>query len=610
RRHGRVDEIKEVDSGLALRHYSANHGIIHARQEGTSRPWIGGVPHLKHRLSRVALAVLPLAALTAPLATPHVALAAVTIVVDNTGDPLAAGDCGNSHPANTCTLRAAVLRANGETGDTIQLAAATYTLAQPDPNNVDNGSGGDLEVLSSMTIKGAGAGQTIVTGNTGWAERIFEIETVTGAPTTATISDMTITHGSAENDNGDSNDGGGILNDASILTVHNVVFDNNHAPFGSGGGLATNAGTTTVSNTTFTNNDANTNGGGLFVGGNITTVQSYSSLYFHDNSAIAGSESDNGGGAIYNDASGSGNAATTFTDLTIVNNHAPGMSGGGIYENSGLAAGKVTYTNLTIANNTALNSGGGIYVLNSRAIITNATITGNSVSNANVDIATVGHGGGIALGFSSSIVLNNNTINANTSPKSGAGLALLNSDENATLHNTIVHNNVGGGVDSNCFIRSGQSSAAITSTGYNLSNDTTCGLTGTGDRQGSTFNPNLGPLQDNNGPTDGAPGATSATLTEALPKGSIAIDTADPNAGNNPATDERHVTRPQGAASDVGAYEYIPPTPTLPLAGAGEAVGWRLEFTLLAILLATLVAVMLVTVGRLSRARVDKGEET
>jgi hypothetical protein len=553
--------------------------------------------------------VLPLAALTAPLATTHVALAAATIVVDNTGDPVSAGDCGNSHLAGSCTLRAAVLRANSETGDTIQLAAATYTLAQPDPNNVDNGTGGDLEVLSSMTIKGAGAGQTIVTGNTGWAERIFEIETVTGAPTTATISDMTITHGSAENDNGDSNDGGGILNDASNLTVHNVVFDNNHAPFGSGGGLATNAGTTTVSNATFSTNTANTNGGGLFVGGDITTLQSYSSLYFHDNSAIAGSQADNGGGAIYNDATGSGNAATTFTDLTILSNHAPGMSGGGIYENSGLAAGKVTYTNLTIANNTALNSGGGVYVLNSRAIITNATITGNSVSNANVGIATVGHGGGIALGFSSSIVLNNNTINANTSPKSGAGLALLNSNENATLHNTIVHNNLGGGVDSNCFI-SGQSGAAITSTGYNLANDTTCGFTGTGDRQGSTFNPNLGPLQDNGGPAMGAPGFTSQVLTEALPKGSIAIDTADPTTANNPPTDERHVTRPQGPVSDVGAYEYIPPTPTLPQAGVGEAVGWRLEFTMLAILLATLVAVMLVTVGRLSRARVDNGEET
>ncbi|MFY9615848.1 MAG: right-handed parallel beta-helix repeat-containing protein, partial [Candidatus Dormiibacterota bacterium] len=567
-------------------------------------------PHLKQRhFARLALALLPLAAVAAPITTAHVAMAAVTITPDTFGDVAVAPSCADGHAAGKCSLHAAVDRANGETGDTVQLAAGTYTLSIPEGQS-DNNVGGDVEVLNSMTIKGSGAGQTTVTGNTGWFDRIFEIETVTGAPTNATISDMTISNGSPSTENSDGPDGGGILNDSSILTVHNVVLDNNHAPNGSGGGLATNNGTTTVSNTTFSINDAEISGGGLFVGGVISTVQSYSNVYFHDNTANGNNPADSGGGAIYNDASGGGNAATNFTDLTIINNHAPEMNGGGIYENSSLAAGRNTYTNLTIANNTATNSGGGIYVLNSRAVITNATITGNSVSNANVDIATVGHGGGIALGFSSAITLNNNTINANRSPKSGAGLALLNSDENATLHNTIVHNNVGGGVDSNCFIRSGQSSAAITSTGYNLSNDTTCGLTGTGDRQGSTFNPNLGPLQDNNGPTDGAPGATSATLTEALPKGSIAIDTADPNAANNPATDERHVTRPQGAASDVGAYEYIPPTPTLPLAGAGEAVGWRLQFTLLAILLATLVAVMLVTVGRLSRARVDNGEET
>ena len=100
----------------------------------------------------------------------------------------------------------------------------------------------------------------------------------------------------------------------------------------------------------------------------------------------------------------------------------------------------------------------------------------------------------------------------------------------------------------------------IDSTGYNIVDDLTCALVPTTDRQGSSFNPNLGVLQDNTGPLDGAPGDTSPTLTEALPTGSIAIDTADPAGANNPATDERGVSRPQGTQPVMSA----PTRPSLP----------------------------------------------
>jgi hypothetical protein len=62
----------------------------------------------------------------------------------------------------------------------------------------------------------------------------------------------------------------------------------------------------------------------------------------------------------------------------------------------------------------------------------------------------------------------------------------------------------------------------------------------------------LGPLQDNGG----------ATLTHALVPGSPALDAAPVDA-NCPATDQRGVTRPQGAACDIGAVEGIaqPPPP-------------------------------------------------
>jgi hypothetical protein len=58
------------------------------------------------------------------------------------------------------------------------------------------------------------------------------------------------------------------------------------------------------------------------------------------------------------------------------------------------------------------------------------------------------------------------------------------------------------------------------------------------------LDPKLGPLQDNGG----------ATLTHALLPGSLAIDNADDGAA--PSTDQRGVARPQGAASDIGAFEF------------------------------------------------------
>jgi hypothetical protein len=74
-----------------------------------------------------------------------------------------------------------------------------------------------------------------------------------------------------------------------------------------------------------------------------------------------------------------------------------------------------------------------------------------------------------------------------------------------------------------------------------------CGLDRTG-------NPILAALANNGGPTQ----------TMALQPGSAAIDTADP--AKCPGNDQRGVTRPQGSACDIGAFEVAdltPPTITI-----------------------------------------------
>ena len=65
------------------------------------------------------------------------------------------------------------------------------------------------------------------------------------------------------------------------------------------------------------------------------------------------------------------------------------------------------------------------------------------------------------------------------------------------------------------------------------------------------MSPNVGPLQNNDGPTE----------THALDPGSPAIDKVPLNACHLDTipTDQRRVKRPQGSACDIGAYEEVSP---------------------------------------------------
>jgi predicted outer membrane repeat protein len=170
----------------------------------------------------------------------------------------------------------------------------------------------------------------------------------------------------------------------------------------------------------------------------------------------------------------------------------------------------------TFSGNTAGGGGGGIGSFGASITITNSTFSGNTALNNS--------GGGISADI---LTVTNSTIASNTSNTIGGGIS---SGSTTTLKNTIIANNQG----SDCF-------GAITSQGYNLASDGTCNLTASTDLP--TTEPMLGPLQDNGGPT----------FTQALLPGSPAID-----AGGDcppPPTDQRGVSRPQGTACDIGAFE-------------------------------------------------------
>jgi len=255
------------------------------------------------------------------------------------------------------------------------------------------------------------------------------------------------------------------------------------------------------------------------------------------NVTVRGNTADLGGG-IFNDVGGALTInGSTISDnaATLNDNAAPFTSdgGGGIFSISLGAA--LTLNRSTISGNTAL-VGGGIWIYHGTLILNNSTVSGNLAK----------YGGGINTSNNSIIVrLTNSTISGNRSSNSAAFRTGENA--NTTLKNTIVAGNLGG----DCEIA--LTNNVVNSLGHNLDSDGTCKLIHPTDLT-SRENPLLGPLANNGGPT----------LTHALLPGSPAID-----AGGLDClpTDQRGVPRPQGAASDIGAYEVgtacTPPPPNM-----------------------------------------------
>jgi hypothetical protein len=259
--------------------------------------------------------------------------------------------------------------------------------------------------------------------------------------------------------------------------------------------------------------------------GNVTI----SGVTIEGGNETGGSGTDNPGvgGGIWVDST----ASLTLQDSTVSGNHAD-QSGGGIDAN-----GSLTVVRSTIENNTAgcgviscgLGIGGGIDDFGPSVTVTNSTIMGNQAQ---------GDGGGLYLAGPSTLTndtIANNVADISQATGIGGGGIAVSSGNAADLTNTLLAGNTWNGDGGNC------SAAGIASLGGNLTDDGTCNL-GLGDQHG--VDPQLGGV-DSSGPTDVLP----------LTSGSPAID-----AGNIlacPATDQRGVSRPQGAGCDIGAYEVV-----------------------------------------------------
>jgi len=305
--------------------------------------------------------------------------------------------------------------------------------------------------------------------------------------------------------------GGALVLGSGKLIIESSTFDNNSAN-GAGGALELSGGGSSIMDAVFTNNIAETNGGGIYSTGTLGMKR----VTISGNQAVSGD-----GGGIY------AGILFVFAESIISNNRAGGLGGGAFLSSR---SDSNVFKNIEISNNTAL-SGGGVFVLHYNGVSNTVTLENTSISN---NIATGPSGGGglyNKLSFSGVglIELIHVTIANNTSPD-GTGSNLANESGTVRIYSTLIANPVG---NTNC-------SGSITTLGYNLSSDSSCGLGVEGDQ--SSVDPLLDVLADNGG----------FNKTLALMTGSPAIDAG--SAAFCTTLDQRYYYR-EDASCDTGAYE-------------------------------------------------------
>lgn len=511
-----------------------------------------------------------------------------------------------------CSLREAILSVNtgsnvGDcqatgtygTDDTINLPAGIHTLTlggtdesydtgttPPTVVNTPNAMRGDLDILKSVRIVGAGSGSTSIVWSTdaiaaSAADRIFHVFTTESAATVQ-LALQGVTLGSGRTYGADLGQdpvatnlhyffrraGGAVaVGAAAFIATQDAeasTGDNADNAGGSGGeGESSATYGLTLDDVIIENSIAQGDGGGLYTSAATTASRV----------VIRGNESTTNGGGVYNEGN------TSFSRSTIANNTAEG--GGGLFATG---SNTVNITGVTFSGNRAVGGG----AISGRAgvtlLITNSTISGNIGSDVGAGLYTNGNA---QLNF---VTIARNLAGAD-SPDAGSGINLFPASSTAnavTLKNVLLEGNKRGWADgmdataiaelasANCGVTGG--GLPVTSSGSNLSSDGTCADWLIHAKDLNDTDPKIGDLADNGG----------ATFTHALLVGSPALGAG--TADGSVTTDQRGVTR--DGTPDIGAYETPtggdgggctaatgnrPVDPVLPLLASLGLFGWALR---------------------------------
>jgi len=426
------------------------------------------------------------------------------IFINSNLDVIAAND-------GFCTLPEAILSVNQNQSSG---ASSGECAAGADEDIVEFGSIRGEILLSSplpiiedeVTFRGPGWLDLVIgrAANANSEFRIFYVDS-----TKVTFQGLGIRAGRAAS-------GAGIYNDSGTLIIRSssALFDN--VATSSGGGIYNEGGIVVIERgTVIRNNAAGSSGGGIYSNGGTVTL--------HHDVVVTLNSAQSSGGGLYNTANGKVSISqATFEQNTTTS------GGGGLYN----AAGEISIASSSFLDNGAANGAG---IFNSGLLtVSSSTFSGNQADQS---------GGGL---YSQNPL----TVNFSTFANNGAGLsggALHNAGSAIIVSNTLLASSTAGG---NC-------GGNITSNGYNLSDDASCGLSATGDQ--SAVNSGLSSARANNG---------GFTLTHALLAGSPAINAGDPAACMQPQMrDQRSVFRIQDGRCDIGAFEWLPYSETTVLRG-------------------------------------------
>jgi hypothetical protein len=422
-------------------------------------------------------------------------------------------------PAALVTALAGPSALNGN-GTVTLTAGCTYTMTAV--NNTTDGPNAFPDILGTVTVIGNGA---TITRSAAGATPPFRFFLVDDGGS-LNISNVTLSNGSIAS--GDLHGGGAVLN-RSTLTATGVVFANNTSMGSTGGGAIDNhdAGQLTVDSSTFTGNSA-LQGGGIEDEATLchTSTPTCGMATVTNSTFTNNTTSSFGGGGFEAQLDNSGTGIPPVCTGSFPWPVVPCQEAGGAHD---------TLVGDTLSGNTSVTEGGGIASFGTMTL-TNSTVYSNST----------GASGGGGIQNTGTIAITQSTIAANTSAF-GANLHTF-TDVNqpgppvTTVGMTIVANGVTG---ANC------SGNAISDNGYNLDSANSCGFT---INPLINTDPKLGPLASNGGPTE----------TMALQSGSPAIDAIPSTFAGCTGTDQRGVSRPQGAGCEIGAFEVDTTAPSVP----------------------------------------------
>lgn len=453
-----------------------------------------------------------------------------------------AATVANTNDAGPGSLRQAIVDA--APGETITIPAGTYTLTS-----------GELAIAKSLTLSGEGPAATVI--RSGGAFRVFHL---TGVANEVTFTDLAIRDGLAAF--ATTSEGGGILSEQASLTLRRVlVADNEANPTNPmvltlGGGLSVVGAAATkvgIFDSTFSGNVANgsggpgqagalTEGGGIHANGATVTIA---------NSTFTGNLSDGSGGDDPTAPPNTQNASITAGGGVELRSPLPGTS----ISNSTFV-GNVADSSGGPGSASSIGEGGGLQIRAegmSSVTLSQITVTGNSIRHSTPSIAS-GGGARLRTAGPGTVAILSSTFAGNTVPsggginQSGGNIAW---EKGATIANSVITG--GSGTNgANC-----SQPLAAASLGFNLESSDECGFAAPGDRVNT--DPQLGPLQDNGGPTATMlPAPTSPLLDQGSARGLTADQRGLPRTVDFTSLPNAVVAGADG--TDIGAVELQPTT--------------------------------------------------